>query len=61
MKTLVEKQRQFFNSHTTKDIKFRLVQLEHLRKTIKSSEKVLCEAVYADFKKSAFETISTEL
>ena len=61
MKTLVEKQRQFFNSNTTKDIDFRLSQLDLLQNTIKNNEGVLCEAIYSDFKKSAFDTISTEL
>ena len=61
MQGLVSQQRQFFDSQATKNIKFRLQQLSTLETAIRANETLLCDAVYNDFKKSAFDTIVTEL
>jgi aldehyde dehydrogenase (NAD+) len=58
---IVKKQSDYFNSNQTKDICFRIEQLKKLKRLIKNQEPVLYEAIYADFKKSAFETFTTEL
>ena len=61
MKYLVQKQRNYFNTHETKDIKFRLQQLKKLELLLKANEKNIYEAIYKDFKKSEFDTFVTEL
>ena len=58
---IIKKQTDYFNSNQTKDIGFRIEQLKKLKLVIKSREKVLYEAIYNDFKKSEFDTYSTEL
>lgn len=59
-KELIKKQTDYFNSNKTKDIEFRIEQLNNLKSVIKGSEKVLCEAIYKDFKKSEYDTYTTE-
>jgi aldehyde dehydrogenase (NAD+) len=61
MKTLIQSQRDFFNSNKTKSIDFRIAQLLKLRKLLQANEQVLNEAIYADFQKSAFDTYTNEL
>ncbi len=61
MREIVEKQREFFFTGTTKDIKFRRDQLKKLKPIIKANESVLYRAIDKDFKKSVFETYGTEL
>ncbi|MDC8003715.1 aldehyde dehydrogenase [Aureisphaera galaxeae] len=61
MKELIDNQRWFFNTHTTKDIRFRLQQLRTLKRALKANEQLLYDAIYADFKKSEFDTYATEL
>ena len=58
---IVKKQRDYFNTNQTKDINFRIEQLRKLKYLIKNQESVLYEAIYKDFKKSEFETWTTEL
>jgi len=58
---LVDKQRAFFNSNKTKDIDYRIKQLKKLKSVIKMNEELLYDSIYADFKKSEFETYITEL
>ncbi len=58
---IINKQRDFFNSNTTKDIGFRKTQLKKLYAILKSNEQLLDEAIYADFRKSSFENYTTEL
>lgn len=60
-KALVEKQREYFNTNTTKDPAFRVVQLKKLKALLKASEARLNTAIYEDFGKSEFETYLTEL
>lgn len=61
MNQLIEKQRKFFNSNQTKSIDFRIQQLKKLERIIKENEKLLDEAIYADFKKSSFDNFTNEL
>lgn len=61
MEDIVKSQRVFFNTNQTKDIDFRIRQLHKLRKLIKEYEPKLNEAIYNDFKKSAFDNYSNEL
>ena len=58
---LLDSQRSFFNTNATKSVKFRKEQMKKLLHILKTHEKELDEAIYADFKKSAFENFATEL
>jgi len=61
MHSIISEQRTYFNTHATKDVSFRIQQLKKLKKTLKANESLLLEAIYADFKKSPFDTLVTEL
>ena len=61
IESIIEKQRIFFNSNSTKSIDFRLEQLKKLKNVLQQNETVLFQAIYTDFKKSEFETYTTEL
>ena len=61
MKDIVKKQREFFNLNQTKTIDFRIQQLKKLKKLLTDNESLLNDAIYADFKKSAFDTFTNEL
>ncbi len=61
MNQIVANQRQFFNTHATKNFDFRLKQLKKLEVVLKANEQALYDAIYKDFKKSAFETFTAEL
>lgn len=61
MHDLVANQRSFFETHQTKPLSFRLRQLNHFEQVLKAHESRLLEAIHKDFKKSAFETMATEL
>ncbi len=58
---IIEKQQRFFNSNATKDIQFRKNQLKLFLRILQKNESRLDEAIYKDFKKSAFENYATEL
>jgi len=58
---IIQKQKDFFNSNTTKDLSFRKKQLRKFLQLLKSNEQALNDAIYKDFKKSAFDNYSTEL
>lgn len=60
MKTLIEQQRAFFNTNKTKDTDFRIEQLQRLKTLLLSNQNRLNDAIYADFKKSPFETFTNE-
>ncbi|WP_313114690.1 aldehyde dehydrogenase [Aequorivita sediminis] len=61
MKEIINAQRNFFNTHATKDIQFRRAQLKKLQQALEQNETLLHEAIYKDFKKSEFDNYSTEL
>jgi aldehyde dehydrogenase (NAD+) len=57
----VDAQRAFALEGKAKDVPYRKRQLAHLRRLLKSNEKLLSDAIYADVKKSKFECYITEL
>ena len=61
IENLINNQRSYFKKGHTKSIRFRLDQLEKLKDALKQNEALMFESIYADFKKSAFETFTTEL
>ncbi len=61
MQQIIDSQRNFFKTHSTRDIQFRRKQLKILRNAIKKNEQLLHEAIYKDFKKSEFDNYTTEL
>ena len=61
MHDLVAKQRTYFQTQQTKDIAFRRKQLDTLKQLLNDNEELLYEAIYSDFKKSKFDTYTSEL
>jgi aldehyde dehydrogenase (NAD+) len=58
---LVKRQHDFFSSGATRDISFRLEQLEKLAAAIKGNERMILEALDADLKKPPVEAYTSEL
>lgn len=58
---LISLQRDFFQSQETKSLNFRIEQLKKLKHVLKDNEQRLHDAIYKDFKRSAFENQLTEL
>lgn len=58
---IVSAQRRFFETGATKPLAFRKKQLRKLRDAITRREADLCQALFDDFGKSAFDTRTTEL
>ena len=58
---IVSQQHTYFNTNSTKSIEFRKEQLKKLKGLLQTNEAQLYKAIYADFKKSEFETYATEL
>lgn len=54
-------QKEFFKTNTSKDINYRKQQLLKLKTILKENEQKLFDAIFKDFRKSAFETYETEL
>lgn len=61
MEKLLLQQREFYNTDQTKNVDFRLTQLKKIKVLLKENEHLLYEAIYKDFRKSEFETYTTEL
>ncbi|MEO0802680.1 MAG: aldehyde dehydrogenase [Cyanobacteria bacterium J06642_2] len=61
IQALVENQRQYFRSNTTRPVEFRLKQLEKFRDLIHRYEDELYAAIDKDFGKSKYQTQMTEL
>lgn len=59
--TIVQKQKTFFLSNSTKDISFRINMLKKLRKVILANEKEICKALHSDLRKSYEEAYLTEI
>lgn len=59
--TIFQSQKQFFNSHQTKNVDFRKETLLKLKDLLKINEERLYEAIYKDFRKGRFDTFLTEL
>lgn len=60
-KEIIKSQRKMFHTGITKDVSFRLDILRELKDSIKRHEEEIIDALYKDFKKSAFETYETEI
>ncbi|HEY8733274.1 MAG TPA: aldehyde dehydrogenase, partial [Puia sp.] len=60
MNSLPELQRKYFNKNHTRPVEFRIQQLKKLKQLLKTNERVLYDAIYADFKKSDFDIYLTE-
>ncbi len=58
---IVSAQRAFFNTGKTKDLSFRIAQLELLRKTVDDQEDAICEALKLDMNKPRFEAYVGEI
>jgi len=61
MQDILQQQIDFFNSGQTKEITFRKEKLKALKGSIIAHEKDIIDALHNDFKKSAFETIASEI
>ena len=59
--SLLSQQKAYFNSNTTKSVKFRVAQLKRLKRVIQAHESHLFEAIDQDFSKSEFEAYISEL
>lgn len=57
---IIQKQRNYFLEHQTKDIAFRKKALIRLQKEIIKNEDRICQSLYLDFKKPKFETLIAE-
>ena len=58
---LVQKQRAFYATGTTRDIKWRIKQLNAFNAGLKKWEKPICDALWQDLHKSYEEAFITEL
>ncbi len=58
---IINQQKAFFNSNSTKEVNFRIETLKKLKHILKENEDKLYTAIYSDFKKSEFETYLTEI
>ncbi len=58
---IVKEQRRFVLSNKAKNLEFRKEQLLKLRSLLQANEEKLYQAIFADFRKSEFETFMTEL
>ncbi len=61
IKKVLKKQRDFFDTNTTKDINFRIEKLKLLRQIIVKNEDKIYFALKQDLNKSSYETYITEL
>ncbi|MCO5260920.1 MAG: aldehyde dehydrogenase [Crocinitomicaceae bacterium] len=59
--SIIDNQRKFFLSNATKSIDFRIQQLQKLKMALQQHEEEMSRAIYLDFKKSDYETYTTEL
>jgi aldehyde dehydrogenase (NAD+) len=60
-KTLIDKQKAYFQTNETKKLSFRLEALRKLRAAVQSHEKELMDALKSDLNKSEFDSYSTEI
>jgi len=58
---ILARQKDFFQTHQTKELSFRITQLRTLKKAILTYEKRLCQALWQDLHKSEFEAYATEI
>ncbi len=58
---IFQSQKEFFNTHKTKDIAFRKATLFRLKNILKDNESNLYQAIYKDFRKGSFDTFLNEI
>ena len=58
---ILQQQKEFYLTHKTKDVDFRIDQLKKFRKLIQQNQDKLYHAIQQDFGKSKFETFVTEI
>lgn len=58
---ILTEHKSYFHSGETKEIRFRIQQLNKLKNAIKKYEKDILDALYKDLRKSEFEAYSTEI
>lgn len=61
MHTIAEVQRRFFNTHVTRDVRYRREALKKLRVALREWEPRICAALQQDLGKCAMETFMTEI
>jgi aldehyde dehydrogenase (NAD+) len=61
VRDLIQKQRDYFSNGNTRTIEKRIHSLQKLKKTIKSHEEDILNALYEDLRKSEFEAYSAEI
>jgi len=61
LEKLIKKQRDFFSTGETRDVGSRKEYLKKLQTAIKENEKEIISALYSDFRKSSFETYTSEI
>jgi aldehyde dehydrogenase (NAD+) len=61
VKEILEKQRNFFGSGTTRDVRFRIQQIQLLRQVIEQHETEILRALKLDLHKPAFEGFTSEI
>jgi aldehyde dehydrogenase (NAD+) len=61
IETILENQRAFFATHRTKDVEFRIEQLNKLKSSIVSNESKIIDALHKDLHKSDMEAYSGEI
>ncbi|WP_366185769.1 aldehyde dehydrogenase [Flavobacterium ovatum] len=60
IKNIYTQQLEFFNSNQTKEVSFRIEQLQKIKSVLKAHEDQMYTAIYEDFGKSKFDTYSAE-
>lgn len=61
IQSIVEKQKNFYNTNKTKEIKYRIKYLKKLKESIIENENKINEALMKDLNKSPYETYMTEV
>lgn len=61
LQSILEEQRNYFNTGATRSLGFRIEKLKILKKIIKENEKEILEALWLDLHKSEFEAYATEI
>jgi acyl-CoA reductase-like NAD-dependent aldehyde dehydrogenase len=61
IQTQLQQQREFFATGQTKDVNFRLAQLQTLKQQVLAHQEEILEAVYADLHKPPFEACAVEI
>lgn len=58
---IIQKQREFFSTHKTKDLSFRLEMLKKLKNVVNEYEHKITKALYDDLRKSSYEAYMSDI